>query len=506
MSIYPPRLLYIFLYIIEIASATYRIDEPDAYQEPVKFAKALPYAMGIILGKDSKIGSAIFLNDTTVLTCAHSFLDREKVENIIVASDHIELQANHANAFKWNETISQIKSEGKAHSFIERVSMLCTYVAKPRHEGKTIKLEELIRKLHAFESWNKSHFNNSAMPYEREGLDLAVVKLISPIKLSKKVIALKPMILEELIAHPSYVVGAPEVVSTSDGLKITSERPTEKGFALRIAQTAILTYNIKYSPKDAVYYTSLPSRGDGERQFICQDLPLPTSHRFIGLGSAGMSGGPLFFQDKNDDFVLGGLYQGIALINLIPQVKTYLTCIEFWNKSIIKGIEETGSIKDTMRVNVELVGEHEEQKQALLEHFQEIGMTEEGITIDGIKEKSAQRQAKVQALLDRQYPIYSIFQAFTPEVIEKVNNEVLYLDALKFRDAKDESKAQAEPLFLQLAEKGHVKSMHNYAMIQDGKKAYELAYQWFQKAANLGFKASERNCERMVNDGKIQKQ
>ena len=84
--------------------------------------------------------------------------------------------------------------------------------------------------------------------------------------------------------------------------------------------------------------------------------------------------------------------------------------------------------------------------------------------------------------------------------------EILYQKALDLRDRKDSidtlenTQNQAESLFLELSNQGHVKAMHNYALIQYGKKNYDLAYNWFQKA-NLD--ASKRNCEKMIKEGKI---
>jgi hypothetical protein len=86
-----------------------------------------------------------------------------------------------------------------------------------------------------------------------------------------------------------------------------------------------------------------------------------------------------------------------------------------------------------------------------------------------------------------------------------------YTRALHFRDGtitgytKAQSLDEAEKLFKALGLEGNPKAMHNYAMIQYNKKNYDLAYEWFQKAANLGLHVSEKNARKMIDDHKIKK-
>ncbi len=56
-----------------------------------------------------------------------------------------------------------------------------------------------------------------------------------------------------------------------------------------------------------------------------------------------------------------------------------------------------------------------------------------------------------------------------------------------------------------MALEGDAKAMHNYALIQYNKMDYDLAYEWFQKAADAGLKASANNIEKMHKEGKIKK-
>ncbi len=81
-----------------------------------------------------------------------------------------------------------------------------------------------------------------------------------------------------------------------------------------------------------------------------------------------------------------------------------------------------------------------------------------------------------------------------------------YEQALLYRDEKIEgissenSQKEAEKLFLNLAENGHVKAMHNYASIQFKKRNFEVAYQFFERA---GLDASKANCQKMLEMGQV---
>eukprot|EP01032_Pedospumella_encystans_P010882 gene10882-12698_t len=81
-----------------------------------------------------------------------------------------------------------------------------------------------------------------------------------------------------------------------------------------------------------------------------------------------------------------------------------------------------------------------------------------------------------------------------------------YARALQLRDCKmsgcsvEESKAEAEMLFLELGQQGHAKAMHNYAVLQQKKGNYKLAADWFDKA---GLEASRRNIKAMRECGQI---
>lgn len=79
-----------------------------------------------------------------------------------------------------------------------------------------------------------------------------------------------------------------------------------------------------------------------------------------------------------------------------------------------------------------------------------------------------------------------------------------YQLALNYRDGKiegcsaDESQGQAAALFLELAKLRHPNSMHNYALIQYKLTNYELAAEWFIRAANCGVVQSKNNFIYMV--------
>tara|TARA_R110002111_G_scaffold260678_1_gene332481 strand:+ start:305 stop:1747 length:1443 start_codon:yes stop_codon:yes gene_type:complete len=81
-----------------------------------------------------------------------------------------------------------------------------------------------------------------------------------------------------------------------------------------------------------------------------------------------------------------------------------------------------------------------------------------------------------------------------------------YQHALLFRDCKvegyteEESIEEAGKLFLQLAEGGNEKAMHNYAQLLYKKKHYETSYEWFSKST---LDASKRNCQKMLQTGLV---
>ncbi len=86
------------------------------------------------------------------------------------------------------------------------------------------------------------------------------------------------------------------------------------------------------------------------------------------------------------------------------------------------------------------------------------------------------------------------------------NGPDLYNRALAFRDgkidgySKDDAGAQAESIFLELANQGNEKAAHNYAVIQYKKGNYELAGVFFQKSS---LEASKKNLTTMREEGKI---
>ena len=82
----------------------------------------------------------------------------------------------------------------------------------------------------------------------------------------------------------------------------------------------------------------------------------------------------------------------------------------------------------------------------------------------------------------------------------------LYARALQLRDCKvpgcsdEDSRAEAERLFLELSQQGHAKAMHNYAVLQQKKGKYKLAMDWYDRA---GLDASRANIRSMRECGQI---
>lgn len=87
--------------------------------------------------------------------------------------------------------------------------------------------------------------------------------------------------------------------------------------------------------------------------------------------------------------------------------------------------------------------------------------------------------------------------------------ETLYQEALLYRDEKvpncDSSSSKREALsrFSELAQKGHIKAMHNFAMLCHKEHDYLTAYFWFKKAWDRGLEPSRNNIQRMIKDGKL---
>lgn len=93
------------------------------------------------------------------------------------------------------------------------------------------------------------------------------------------------------------------------------------------------------------------------------------------------------------------------------------------------------------------------------------------------------------------------FASNSPSVVTRTDEE-LYSLALKYRDCKvdiglsaEESLCEAEKIFLQLANSGNSKAMHNYASIQQKKENYELAYEYWTRS---DLPASKKNCSELI--------
>jgi len=88
--------------------------------------------------------------------------------------------------------------------------------------------------------------------------------------------------------------------------------------------------------------------------------------------------------------------------------------------------------------------------------------------------------------------------AFAAEALHENPIESLYKKGLIQRDAGD--LVEAKGLFMQVveADNKHTKAMHNLGSIHYKEKDFKNAADWFGKAAQLGFMASQRNLWRMI--------
>lgn len=463
--------------------ATQRVDDPTACEDAISFAKTLPFAMGVVIGDDSNLGSAIFLNETTALTCAHTFVGRSNATNFIVEANEVTLLYTKAGDYDCIATLNQIMQSKLAYSIIGAVYSLGTFTKEAPETIDVMKLlpETIENLIEEFKNPEEFVFCKNIIPlnqinYKLIGQDLAIIKLKKPILLSKNTVGIRSITAQELVKMPAYSFGFCQDLRKSDGSVRTPSKRTSTGLSTSLACTSICPYNLRYFEKTSVYYSTFHSVGGYDNCFLCEELPALETNRFIGLLGAGMSGGPLLFRDEAGDYILGG-------------INSQSCC------SIVNSI---------LSASISWIRENADN----LDAYDRIVMLN--------------RQYSFSILLNQNVPLYNCFQGLTSETIQKINEvaqteislsiteaEELYQEALKFRDrrmvgySQVESVNLAEIRFLHLAKTGNVKAMHNYAIIQNGKKKYNLAYYWFQKAADLGLEASKKNCLLLIEKEQV---
>jgi hypothetical protein len=384
-----------FLSIIDPSNglAMQRADDPNVLDDAKKFAKEFPYATGVLLDKMGAMSSILFLNDTTALTTTHSFVGNTKGPYIVVATDEIQLHSKYDSGFNWEDTFSGIKQAQLPYSSVKKQHPFCKYTecSQAQHTLSEYFPDNLSKMIESWERGDEDSVSKileepahiEGKEYKHVGPDISVIKLHSPIKLEKKPFPLSYFDPQNLEDFEAYAFGTPEKSMTSDGKDQTAFKSTGKSEITTYSSTAFLAHNIK-STKDKQYYFSrlYCSCADVAENFSCENLPSPTERRFIGRIMYGMSGGPLVFKSKNGEYDLGGLIKTQASMNVKG-------IIDSTTESIKKEIEEDScwskGIKSEYGVDVQ----------------------------DWLKYLNSKYNEK--------YSIYNVFQALTPDSIEKIN-------------------------------------------------------------------------------------
>lgn len=374
--------------------AMQRADDPGVLEAAKKFAKEFPYATGVLLDKMGAMSSVLFLNDTTALTTAHSFVGNTKGPYIVVATDEIQLHHNYdESGFNWEDTLCGIKQRKYPYRSVKNQHSfpIFTECPQPQHEISEYFPDNLSRMIEKWENADEVSFSKiltepshiEGKLYERIGTDISVIKLHSPIQLEKKPFPLNYFSPENLQDFEAYGFGTPEKSMTSDGKDQTAFTNTKKSEITTYSSTVFLATNIK-STKDKQHYFSrlYCNCADLAERFSCENLPSPKESRFIGRIMHGMSGGPLVFKSKNGEFYLGG----VITTQVTMDIKGILD-------SVIKSI--TQSLKEDINWSSGLKSEYGVDVQLWLEYLN-----------SKYKEK---------------YSIYNTFQALTPESIERIN-------------------------------------------------------------------------------------
>lgn len=295
-----------------------RSDDPNVLNDVVEFAKNMPYATGVLLCKDSNMGTVVFLNETTAITAAHHFKGRERSAHIVVASDEIGLWYNKYD-YSWDLTLQNIKNSGAPWACVKQQYSMPKFVkSAPNKEQKLNTLTpEYILKLR--ESWEDAEvilfsrglgFNNlcNKETYNMYGSDISVLKLRTPITLKKKTVKLQAISKELITSYKAYSFGFPGSKCLNDQT-VYNQNVHKKGeeSVRKLSLMCFLAHNLQQSNDGNYAYSKLYSIGGQDEQFIIENLPALDENRFIGLMMGGMSGGPLLFQISQEEYVLGGL-------------------------------------------------------------------------------------------------------------------------------------------------------------------------------------------------------
>ncbi len=376
---------FLSLSVLTNVSAVQRCDDPGVIEQAKAFAKDLPYATGILLNKAGNISSALFLDETTVLTCAHDFIGYTKMPHIVIASDELSLFSNNGGSMDWDKTLAEIKNRKLPWASVKFQKPLTKFTEKAPNaveitDFTSTYFSNLLNQLENFtETLYSKKLNGvgvAGKDYSMDGHDISVLKLHNPITLMKKPFPLVHFCPENLEDYIAYGFGLSTDNLISDGTAHQIVVRTSDGLKCEAASTVIHPYNLKLSPDKSFYHSKFYSVCGVDEQFVCDDLPCAKNNKFIGSLAEGMSGGPLLLMDNKGDYHLVGMNTKTLRRDVKVMLDFTINTIE----NIVKTSED-----------------HEFNRQ---------------LDLWG---KDLQKEYTVK------YPIYNIFQAFTPEVIEKIN-------------------------------------------------------------------------------------
>lgn len=311
--------LFFCLMSAHIIFAMQRSDDPNVLTDVVEFAKSMPYATGALFSKDGKLGTVVFLNETTAITSAHHFKGRERSAHIVIASDEFEIWFNK-NIFDWDLTLQNIKDSGTPWACVKQQYSMPKFV-KPTPEGKQLSEYTPLYFFDLRESWEDAqaaifskdlgftNLNGGEETYNISGSDISVLKLRTPITLTKKTVTLQAISKELIDSHKAYSFGFPGDRCLNDKTIHNQIFYKEDNKAIqKMSLLCFLAHNLQQSKDGNHAYSKLYSIGGQDEQFMIEKLPaLDQDNRFIGLMMGGMSGGPLLFKGSEEEYILGGI-------------------------------------------------------------------------------------------------------------------------------------------------------------------------------------------------------
>lgn len=270
-----------------------RSDDPNVLNDVIEFAKNMPYATGALLCKDSAMCTVIFLNETTAITVAHHFKGRARAAHIVVACDKYDLWFTNYN-HDWNLTLQNVKNSGAPWACVKQQYPMSqfTELEHPYRDLDGNEYEYLSKLQKLWEDAQSVCFSKDISfndleggnPYSLNGPDISVLKLRTPITLTKKTITLQTISKDIFNTCKAYSFGFSGTVCLNDG-KMRNEG-IHKGNTqgITIPLMCFLAHNLQQSEDGKYACSKLYSAGGQDEQFIIEKLPaLDENNRFIGL-------------------------------------------------------------------------------------------------------------------------------------------------------------------------------------------------------------------------------